>query len=190
MWVQSCLNCWYGKTIDREKEYVSCPFSPEIITDPYDDAKYCKSYEPKTDDDVPCQEPTQKHFEEDAIRAKLDLVRSRQVHILDQAGTDYQLVYCHFPTDSDRDYFEFKGIPVGETFPEVLFHDKDLSVVLRQIREHYPCMEPADWETYRKLSEAVKTACAIRGFAANDKTRQEEDDAVQRLCDFTKEHRL
>ena len=130
------------------------------------------------------------YFNEKNIKTKLDILLSKQVHILDQVGTDYCLVYCHFPLDNKKDYFEFTGIPIGKTFPEKLFTEKDLPTIMKRIKEYYPLMKPNDWDTYKKLNEKAKEASSTCYTSMNDTTREKEDKAIQKLCDFVKSHGL
>lgn len=131
-----------------------------------------------------------KHFDEKLIKTKLDILLSKQVHILEQIDRDYRLVYCHFPTDGLKDYFEFTGIPKGETFPKVLFQEKDLPTILKKIKEYYPLMKSNNWETYKTLSEKAKEASSLCQYTMNDTTREKEDKAIRKLCDFAKSHGL
>ena len=45
---KSCLTCSLGEITDKEREYVDCPYSLEVIKNPDEDAQYCNFYLPKS----------------------------------------------------------------------------------------------------------------------------------------------
>lgn len=132
-----------------------------------------------------------KHFEPKALQDKLKQIQFRQEYVLDSVNDTYRLVYYHYPTEPERDTFTFFGVPHGEPpFPEPLFSEKTLSIVLEKIKAYYPLMKAEDWEKYQDLSKKAVEATRMRCVSNNDITRKKEDDTVKKLCDFCKKHGL
>lgn len=106
---------------------------------------------------------------------------------IDSCG-DYKLEYIYFPSMPEENHFRFTGRKSG-TEP-LIFNDSELDTIFRFIQRTYPAMKPEDWEMLKELDDAAKRAVSEAQYSHNEKTLQKEDEAIQRLVDFQKAHKL
>ena len=124
------------------------------------------------------------HFDKQYLKT---VCNTAHCFTIDRCG-EYKLEYIYFPSMPEENHFRFTGRK-NATEP-LIFKDRELDTIIRFIHYTYPAMKPEDWETLKELDEAAKRAVSEAQYSHNEKTLQREDEAVQKLVDFQKAHKL